>query len=79
MSWDETGSHLALSDAEGCLELWRADDHLLSQWKCLAREKVPRETFIRAKFAYRGRKVRNTFAACGVSYRILSHLPSGAP
>ncbi len=58
VAWDESGSFFALSDADGNLELWKSGDHLLSQWRRVASERLQREAFVEAKFVYRGRRVR---------------------
>ncbi len=57
LAWDESGSYLCLADSDGWVELWRSRDHLLSHWRCAARERLHREIFLEAKFVYRGKMV----------------------
>ena len=61
LTWDEAGSTFVLADAEGNVEVWAMVDHVLSSWKCLTRESFASETFLQAKFAHRGKKVRVRF------------------
>ncbi len=62
LAWDESGSYFCLSDSDGSLELWQSQQHLLSRWKCVAKERLAKETFVTAKFVYRGKSV--SFVSC---------------
>lgn len=62
LKWDEQGNTFVLADAEGRVEIWQMQEiGVISRWKCVNKQYFPKETFIKAKFVFKGRKVRWSF------------------
>ena len=57
--WDpESAATFLMADKEGHVEIWEMQDHVITEWKCIAKVDYPGETFLKAMFIPTGRKVR---------------------
>ncbi len=60
LKWNEEGNAVVIADAEGKVEMWQMQEAgLISKWKCIDKQYFPKETFFKAKFVYKARKVCN--------------------